>query len=376
MNFTISSSELLHSLLTVSRVISNKNQLAILDNFLFVLKGNNLEVTASDLEITLITTIPVDEVIEEGRFAVPAKLLTDSLKEFPDLPLNFVTNENEPIIKITWLNGASNIPYFSADDYPELPPFGDEYTTVNIPTTSLLSGISNTIYATAEEELRPIMNGIFLDIQPKETTFVASDSHKLVSYTRKDIKSDGQNSFILSKKTASILKSILNKTDDVVKILYNKTNAYFEFAGNKLTCRLIEGNYPAYKTVIPNNNPNKLYVNRTELLNASKRVAVCSNQATSHIKFSISFNKLIISAQDLSFSISAHETLNCQYDGTPMEIGFKSIFLIEILNNLTFEDVCLELSDPCRAGLIVNANPSDDSDDEIKALLMPVRIPV
>lgn len=375
MNFTVSSSELLHGLLSVSRVISNKNQLPILDNFLFVLKNDTLEITASDLEMTLKTNVKIDEVIEEGEIAVPAKLLTDSLKEFPDLPLTFIKNEKDSTIEIKWLNGESNLPYFSADDYPELPAIGEENTTISFPSSVLLSGINNTIYATAEEELRPVMNGIFFDITPNDTTLVASDSHKLVSYTREDIKAENSSSFILPKKPASILKSLLTKSDDDVKIVYDSKNAYFEFDGNILICRLVEGNYPAYRSVIPTNNPNKLYINRVDLLNASKRIAVCSNQATSHVKFSLSFNKLIISAQDLSFSISAHEVLNCTYEGDPMDIGFKSNFLIEILNNLPFDEICLQLADPCRAGLIVSA---DESDQEaiIKSLLMPVRIPV
>lgn len=375
MNFTVSSSELLHGLLSVSRVISNKNQLPILDNFLFVLKNDTLEITASDLEMTLKTNVKIDKVIEEGEIAVPAKLLTDSLKEFPDLPLTFIKNEKDSTIEIKWLNGESNLPYFSADDYPELPAIGEENTTISFPSSVLLSGINNTIYATAEEELRPVMNGIFFDITPNDTTLVASDSHKLVSYTREDIKAENSSSFILPKKPASILKSLLTKSDDDVKIVYDSKNAYFEFDGNILICRLVEGNYPAYRSVIPTNNPNKLYINRVDLLNASKRIAVCSNQATSHVKFSLSFNKLIISAQDLSFSISAHEVLNCTYEGDPMDIGFKSNFLIEILNNLPFDEICLQLADPCRAGLIVSA---DESDQEaiIKSLLMPVRIPV
>lgn len=375
MNFTVSSSELLHGLLSVSRVISNKNQLPILDNFLFVLKNDTLEITASDLEMTLKTNVKIDKVIEEGEIAVPAKLLTDSLKEFPDLPLTFIKNEKDSTIEIKWLNGESNLPYFSADDYPELPAIGEENTTISFPSSVLLSGINNTIYATAEEELRPVMNGIFFDITPNDTTLVASDSHKLVSYTREDIKAENSSSFILPKKPASILKSLLTKSDDDVKIVYDSKNAYFEFDGNILICRLVEGNYPAYRSVIPTNNPNKLYINRVDLLNASKRIAVCSNQATSHVKFSLSFNKLIISAQDLSFSISAHEVLNCTYEGDPMDIGFKSNFLIEILNNLPFDEICLQLADPCRAGLIVAA---DESDQEaiIKSLLMPVRIPV
>lgn len=375
MKFTVSSSELLHGLLSVSRVISTKNTLPILDNFLFVLKGNTLEVTASDLEMTLKTNITIDDVKEEGEAAVPAKLLTDSLKEFPDLPLNFSTNQADSIIEISWLSGASQIPFFSADDFPLHPKLSDISISVMMPAEVLLSGINNTLYATAEEELRPVMNGIFFDMTPDSTTMVASDSHKLVCYTRNDVKASEKTSFILPKKPASILKSLLPKIENDVKITFDQRNAYFEFDGNVLICRLVEGNYPAYRSVIPKNNPNKLIINRLDFLNAVKRVAVCSNQATSHVKLSLSYNKIIISAQDMSFSISAHETLTCQYEGDEMEIGFKSNFLVEILNNLPFEEVCVELADPCRAGLILAAGESDPSED-ICSLLMPIRIPM
>jgi DNA polymerase III subunit beta len=377
MKFTVSSSELLHGLLSVSRVISNKNTLPILDNFLFVLNGNSLEVTASDLEMTLKTTITIDDVKEEGEIAVPAKLLTDSLKEFPDLPLEFSTNDSdkESILNIKWLSGASQIPYFPADDYPVLPTLEESAISVNMPAETLLTGINNTLYATAEEELRPVMNGIFFDMGPESTTMVASDSHKLVCYTRKDVKASDKSSFILPKKPAAILKTILPKTDDPIKIIFDQKNAYFEFDNNILICRLVEGNYPAYRSVIPKNNPNKLIISRLSMLNGVKRVAVCSNQATSHIKLSLSYNQLVISAQDLSFSISAHETLSCQYEGDPMEIGFKSTFLAEILSNLPFEDIRLELSDPTRAGLILAAEQTNSNED-ICSLLMPIRIPV
>ncbi|MBQ2243897.1 MAG: DNA polymerase III subunit beta [Bacteroidales bacterium] len=374
MKFTVSSSELLHGLLSVSRVISNRNTLPILDNFLFVLSGNSLEVTASDLEMTLKTTIAIEDVQEEGEIAVPAKLLTDSLKEFPDLPLQFSTEANEEILNISWMSGASKIPFFPADDYPSLPELGDLAISASFPSDILLTGINNTIYATAEDELRPVMNGIFFDMTPENTTLVATDSHKLVYYTRHDVKVVEKCSFILPKKPAAILRSLLGKSEDLVKVTFDTKNAYFEFDGNILICRLQEGTYPAYRSVIPKNNPNKLVINRVALLNAVKRVAVCSNQSTSHIKLSLSFNKLVISASDTNFSMSAHETLDCTYEGDEMHIGFKSTFLAEILNNLPYEEVSIELSDPTRAGLILAAGETDP-EEVICSLLMPIRIP-
>lgn len=374
MKFTVSSSELLHGLLSVSRVISSRNTLPILDNFLFVLSGNTLEVTASDLEMTLKTSIAIEDVQEEGEIAVPAKLLTDSLKEFPDLPLTFSTETNEEILNISWMSGASKIPFFPAEDYPSLPELGDLAISASFPSDILLSGINNTIYATAEDELRPVMNGIFFDMTPENTTLVATDSHKLVYYTRNDVRVAEKCSFILPKKPAAILRTLLAKSEDAVKVTFDMKNAYFEFDGNVLICRLQEGTYPAYRSVIPKNNTNKLVINRVSLLNAVKRVAVCSNQSTSHIKLSLSFNKLVISASDTNFSMSAHETLDCMYEGDEMHIGFKSTFLAEILNNLPYEEVSIELSDPTRAGLILAAGETDP-EEVICSLLMPIRIP-
>jgi len=371
MKFTVSSSELLGGLVSVSKVISSKPAIAILDNFLFELGGNTLTVTASDGETTLRTAIEIAQVEEEGSVAVPAKLLTDSLKEFPDLPLTFTVKEN--IMDIVWSSGASNLPCYDAADYPTLPQIGGVSDSVVIPAASLLAGINYTIYATAEEELRPVMNGIFFDLGTESTTLVASDAHKLICYEFTGAKPSQKSSFILHKKPATVLRSLLPKIDGDITVEFDNKNAYFRFDNNVLVCRLIEGMYPAYKTVIPKNNENKMVIGRTEFLNVVKRIAVCSNQVSNQIKLKIAKDEVLISAQDLQFSMAAHETLPCQYAGEPMEIGFKSNFLLEILNNIPYQNICLELSDPCRAALIVSADEANP-DENISALLMPVMI--
>ncbi|MEF9987276.1 MAG: DNA polymerase III subunit beta [Bacteroidales bacterium] len=373
MKFVISSTDLLQGLLSVSRVLVSKNTLPILDNFLFVLEGNVLTVTASDSETTLKTVINIDEVEECGKIAVPAKLLTESLKELPTQPIEFSTTEEKSIVNIVWTSGSAQIPYLSVEEYPQLPQLS-EPTSLTIKGALLAEGINNTLYATGDEELRPVMNGIFFDITADSTTLVASNAHKLVYYTRGDIKGSGDSSFILPKKPANILKNNLAKfAEDNVQILFDKRNAYFKFDSFLVVCRLVDGTYPAYKTVIPKNNINILSAPKTDILNATKRVAVCSNQATSQIVFKISQNQLEISAQDIDFSMSAHETLTCEYEGTPMEIGFKSTFLIEILNNLPYDQICIKLADPNRAILIQPAIQTEP-EEEICALLMPMRI--
>ena len=373
MKFVVSSTELLARLQSVTRVISSKNSLPILDNFLFILKDSTLSITASDLETTLKTSMTIENVSEEGEITVPAKLLVDSLREFADQPLEFKTNDNQLILDITWATGNAKLPYTTAEDYPSIPELDERCTTITINSRILLEGINRTLYATAEEELRPVMNGIYFDIDESNTTLVASDAHKLVCYTRHDIKSESRSSFILPKKPSSVLKNILGKANEDVIIKFDNRNSTFVFESFNLVCRLVEGNYPAYKSVIPKNNTNKLVINRLDFLNSARRVAVCSNQASSQVRLKLTYNTLTLSAQDLDFSISANENLICQYEGDNMEIAFKSTFLIEILTNLPYTDISLELSEPSRAALILAAGPVDPQ-EEILALLMPMMV--
>lgn len=374
MRFIVSSTDLLQGLLSVQKVIASKNPLPILDNFLFVLDGNSLTITGSDAETTLKTILTINEVMEGGEIAVPAKLLTDSLKELPTQPIEFSTDADKNIVNIIWASGSAQIPFVSADEYPTLKEL-ESPVVVKMKGAILADGINSTLYATGDEELRPVMNGIYFDIEEESTTLVASNAHKLVYYKRNDVKSEGISSFILPKKPANILKANLVKCmDEEIEITFDKSNnAYFKFSSFLMYCKLVDGTYPAYKSVIPKNNTNVISVSRTELLNATKRVAVCSNQATGQIIFKLAANQITITAQDLDFSMSAHETLGCEYEGDPMEIGFKSTFLIEILGNLTYDQICIRLSDPNRAALIQPAVQTEP-DEEICALLMPMRI--
>ena len=374
MRFIVSSTDLLQGLVSVQKVIASKSSLPILDNFHFSLDGNTLTVTGSDSETTLKTILTINEVMEGGEIAVPAKLLTDSLKELPTQPIEFSSDEEKNIVNIVWASGSAQIPFVSAEDYPTLKEL-ENPAVIRMKGSVLADGINSTLYATGDEELRPVMNGIFFDIAEDSTTLVASNAHKLVYYRRHDIKSASTSSFILPKKPANILKANLAKClDDEVEITFDKSNcAYFRFSSFLIFCKLVDGTYPAYKSVIPKNNTNVITVNRAELLNATKRVSVCSNQATGQIVFKLSSNQISITAQDLDFSMSAHETLGCDYEGSPMEIGFKSTFLIEILGNLTYDQICIRLSDPNRAALIQPAVQTEP-EEEICALLMPMRI--
>lgn len=374
MKFVISSTELLGHLQAISRVISNKNTLPILDNFLFQLSEKELKITASDLETTLITTIDLENVTDEGSIAIPARILTDTLKEFPDQPLTFDINTETFGVVITTENGKYSIVGQNGEDFPQLPVIKDDQkTSIQLGADILLNGITKTLFATADDELRPVMNGVFIELYPDNMTFVASDAHKLVRYKRLDVKADNESSFILPKKPAALLKAILPKEENEVMIEFDDKNAFFTLSNYKLVSRLVEGNYPSYNSVIPTNNPNKLTIDRLELYNALKRVALFSNQASNLVKLDLKGNQLNVSAQDIDFSISANERLNCQYEGDDMEIGFKSSFLIEILSNIASSDVLMELSDPSRAGILFPAEKEND-DEDVLMLLMPMMI--
>ncbi|MFN8241685.1 MAG: DNA polymerase III subunit beta [Bacteroidales bacterium] len=374
MKFVVSSTELLSHLQAISRVISSKNTLPILDNFLFKLAKNTLEITASDLESTLITKMKLENADGDGSIAIPAKILLDTLKEFPIQPLAFDINMDTMAVVISSENGKFSVVGQNGIDFPVLPSIKKEKKfTFSVDATLLLSGINKTLFATADDELRPVMGGIFVEASPEKITFVASDAHKLVRYQRTDAKADSNSSFILPKKPASLLKNILPKEEGQVTVEFDDKNAFFTLADFKVVCRLVEGNYPNYNSVIPRNNPRKITIDRVEFYNTLKRVSVFSNQASNLVKLQLTGNQVMVSAQDLDFSISAYERVKCQYEGDEMEIGFKSVFLLEILANLSAQDVVIELADPTRAGLFLPAEPDNESED-LLMLLMPMMI--
>ena len=374
MKFVISSTELLKHLQSIGRVISTKNTLPILDNFLFDLSGNELKITASDLETTLVTTIDLENVTDEGQIAIPARILMDMLKEFPEQPLTFNVDMETLKIDINSENGKYNLTGANAEDFPQLPEIKSEQEShFQLPSAALHQGIGKTIFATADDELRPVMNGIYVELKSDNVTFVATDAHKLVRYRRTDITPEQESAFIFPKKPASLLRNILSKEDAEVDVRFDDKNVQFVLPKYRMISRLTEGNYPSYDSVIPSDNPFKLTIDRLEFYNTIKRVSVFSNQASNLIKLSLKGNQLTVSAQDIDFSVSGRETLNCQYEGDDMEIGFKSSFLQEILANLNASEVLVELSDPSRAGLLYPAEKTEENED-VLMLLMPMMV--
>ncbi|MDR0231220.1 MAG: DNA polymerase III subunit beta [Dysgonamonadaceae bacterium] len=372
MKFVVSSNSLLSHLQTVGRVIASKNSIPVLDCFLFELQGDKLTITASDNETRMVTSISVSEVTGEGVFAVPSKNLLDSLKELPEQPVSFDINDSTLEMNIYYENGKYNFIAQNGDEYPQPKPLKENAVKINMPADVLFSGINRSLFATADDELRPVMNGIYFDITTDDITFVASDGHKLVRCKSLEIKGAERASFILPKKPANLLKAILPKESGEVMLTFDDTNAYFKLDHFDLVCRLIEGRYPNYNGVIPQNNPYKVTIDRLLLAAALKRVSVFSNPASSLIKLKISSNSILISAQDIDFSTSAEETVACVYDGTDMSIGFKGNYLIDILNNLPSSEVILELADPSRAGIILPVE--NEENEDLLMLLMPMML--
>jgi len=370
MKFIASSSQLLKQLQILGGVINNNNTLPILDNFLFELKQNELTISASDLETTITSTIDVESE-SNGSVAISARLLLDTLKTFPNQPLTFKTEDNNTI-EISSEQGKYDMAYFSGEEFPKTISLDSPSSTV-IPAAVLGSAISKTIFATGNDDLRPVMSGVFFQFSSDNLTFVATDAHKLVKYTRTDIVANEAAEFIMPKKPLNLLKGILGTNDTDVTIEYNNTNAKFVFDNIVLICRLIDGKYPNYDAVIPTENPNKLTVDRASFLNSTKRVSIFSSKTTHQIRLKIAGTELNISAEDIDYANKADERLNCDYQGDDMQIGFNSRFLTEMLSNLTSEEVLIEMSLPNRAGILTPVDGNDDG-EQITMLVMPVML--
>ena len=370
MKFNVSSSKLFSQLQAVSRVINNKNALPILDDVLFELAGNELKLTASDGETTVRTAIEVEGAEGGGKVASAAKLLLETLREFSEQPLAFTIDENNFAVNMVSQNGTYSFVGVNGNEYPEMPQDEVDAQVLTLPATTLQSAIEKTIFCTADDPLRPVMNGIYFDITAENVTMVATDAHRLVKYTNNSVKTGIEANFILPKKPASLLKNLLAKEEGDVKITFGVKNARFEFDKTIVVCRRIEGRFPNYNAVIPQSNQNIVTIDRQTMINACKRVAVFANNGTAQLRLALTENQIKISAQDIDFSTSAEEMITCDYQGTAMAIGFKAPFLIDLLSTVGTTDVQLKLADPARAGLILPVG--EEGEEDVLMLLMPM----
>ena len=370
MKFIVSSSYLLKQLQVLGNVINSSNTLPILDNFLFELDKTVLTISASDLETTMSATMNIESE-DKGAVAVPAKLLLEVLKTFPEQPLTFTMEDNNTI-EISSNSGKYAVAYYDAAEFPKSVILDNPSTTL-VPADVLATAVSKTIFAAGNDDLRPVMSGVFFQFSPEGLTFVATDAHKLVKYSRTDVKASEVADFIMPKKPLNILKGILGTSDAEIKIEYNNSNATFNFDNYVLLCRLIDGKYPNYEAVIPKENPNKLMIDRAQFLSSVRRVSIFSNKTTHQIKLKIAGTELNISAEDIDYSNKADERLTCDYQGDDMQIGFNSRFLLEMLNNLQSDMILLEMSLPNRAGILTPVDGLEEGEN-VTMLVMPVMI--
>ena len=370
MRFIVSSSYLFKKLQTIGGVINSNNTMPILDNFLFELSKNKLVVSASDLETTIKGVIEV-ESDSEGSIAVPYKFLVDTLKMLPEQAITFIVNDNKTA-QIRTNNAEYSFAYYDAAEFPSIVDIPDP-NKVSIMGDVLATAIQTTIFATGNDDLRPIMNGVFFDFSENGLTFAATDAHKLVKYERKDIFSPHKTEFVMPKKPLNLLKGILAGSETDVTIEYNESNAKFSFDDMEYVCRLIDGKYPNYEAVIPKENPNKLVINRLLLLGSTKRVSIFSNKSTHQVRLKIVGNSIQIFAEDIEYSNKATETIPCSYEGDDMEIGFNAKFFIEMMNNLSSDEVMLEMSYPNRPGILTPADGLDEG-EKVYMLVMPTML--
>lgn len=370
MKFTLSSNALGSQLLVLSKVINSKNSIAILGDFLFNVNAGQLHLTASDGENVMKTSLPLEENDGDGSFAVPCQTILDAVKELPEQPLTFEVDLGTLTAKVLYQNGVYNFTVQAADEYPETAPLSGEATGLTIDSAVLANCINRSLYATANEELRPVMNGLYFDQQADFLAIVATDGHSLVRNRIFSIKSDIPSSFILPKKPAMLLKNVLSPEGGDVVIRYDGGSAEIRFSTGMLTCRLIEGKYPNYASVIPEDNPNKVVVDRKSLLGALRRVLPFASDSSELVRFSLSNGNIELSSEDIDFATSAKENLICDYQGQPLNIGFKGSGLVEALNNLEGDNVEISLSDPSRPGIIVPVEEPEGQD--VLMLIMPM----
>lgn len=372
MKFIVSSATLLKSLQGISGVLNTNNTLPILDNFLFSIKGNTLTVSASDLETIMTAKLQLDMVEKDVLVALPAKTLLDALKTFADQPLNFTVSDDF-MIEIATENGKFKLAGQNGIEFPKHPSL-ENPKTINMDSAVLFNAISKTLFAAGNDDLRPVMSGVFFQFGGDEAIFASTDAHKLVKYSRKDVKASESASFIMPKKPLNLLKNITTVVEGDIQVSYTDTNALFTTENITLVCRLIDGKYPNYEAVIPKDNPNTLLIDRQLFLNTIRRVSIFSNKTTHQVRLKIAGSELQISAEDIDFSNEGSERLTCSYEGDDIEIGFNSRFLMEMLSNLSSPQVKLELSAPNRAGILFPQEEDADINEELLMLVMPVMI--
>jgi len=370
MKFIVNSSYLLKQLSYINGVITTNPVVPILENFLFEIDKNRLTVTASDLQTSMITDITVESK-EKGSIAVPARILLDTLKNLPDQPVTFSMDESTYSIELSSDNGRYKLSGENATDFPKVPSVSNDFSA-SISSDVLGRAINNTIFATSNDELRPAMTGVYVNLGEKNTTFVSIDGHRLVRYRRTDVKSESSSTIIIPRKALNLLKATLPTENTDVTIDFNTANAFFKFGTIRMICRLIDERFPDYENVIPSASTIKMTINRADFLSSLKRISIYANKTTHQVRLKITGSELQVSAEDLDFSNEANERLSCEHEGEDIEIRFNARFMIEMLSNLDTDQIKLNMSAPNKAGVILPVEK--DKNEDILMLVMPVML--
>ena len=368
MKFTVSSSTLSKQLSAISGVVATNPVVPILENFLFEVDNGQLSVTASDLQTSITTTLAV-ETKESTSIALPARILLETLRSLPEQPVVFSINEATYSIEISSANGRYRLAGENATDFPRMK-MGEGSVLVQMDAPVLKRAIHQTIIATSNDELRPAMNGVYMDFSKEGATFVATDSHRLVRYKRLDVAAEAKKPFIVPRKTLTLLNALLPNEELLVDIAFSDNNVNFALGPTSMVSRLLDERYPDYENVIPAENPNRLTIDRLSFLSSLKRIAIYANKTTPQIKLEIKGNTLQIFAEDFDFSNEASEQLPCAYQGEELVLGFNAKFLIEMLNNLTVPEVEMHFSSPSKAGLIFPKE--QEKEEDLLQLIMPM----
>lgn len=371
MKFTINTESLAKALGLLVRAIPVKTALPILSNFLFDLKGELLRVTASDGDLTMRAVLKTDSTEGDGSGVIPAKLLIDLLKTLPSCPVT-IELQGDATFLFSWETGNSKMPAFDVKDYPEIKAPGKGSSMISISQQSLADGIGKTVGAVSEDSNTPAICGILFDITPEGVTLVGTDSHRLMIYDFPDIRGGSDSSFILGKKAALALKGALGKEGEC-QICFNGTHARLVMGNYEIIGNLVAGKFPRYRSVIPTKNNNVLQVDRQALVSAIRRIGVCADKASTVVRFSLTFGRIDISAQDLGMCVSATERMDCDYDGDDIAIGFKAPLLADVLSSYGTESIELRLLDERHAVLVVPTD-ADRKDEHLQSILMPIMV--
>ena len=368
MHFSVKQSDIFKGMQAIQSIVPSKSTLPILTNAAFQNEGDILTISATDLNVSIVTQIPI-QTKEEGEITLPAKKVTEVIRELPEKNLEFSLEKQQ--ITISSPLGIYKILGLQKVEFPEIPQT-IEGLTIEIDSSLLHRMIEKTIFAYSTDETRPALNGVLWQIEDKENRMVATDGHRLAKIINTEKKMDIEKEIIIPAKALSCLNRFRSEENELKKVTLGEKHILFDLGETRILSRLIAETYPNYERVIPQNNEKKLTINRESLASSLKRVSILSNAITHQVKFSLEKDRIILTALDQEIGGEAKEEIDAEYIGEPMDVGYNAQYLLEILTHIESEDVIFELSTPTTAGLIY---PTAQREHEnYICLIMPLRL--